>query len=323
MKIILVAFICIAIIITLCQTKNESKVIGKSSAHAETMEQLFSKPKVEIKTIGIYQYDGYSPLDAMGPYSVLTHLMGTDVFFVAKNKGIIKDGRGLKVEVDTSIKEVKHLDILLISGGLKETYQETKDAELLRWIRSIDSTSKYTTSVCTGAWILGAAGLLKDKVATTHWYGKKILANDYGANVQNTRYAHSGKYWTATGVSAGIDMSLGLLNEITGERYTKMAMLDLEYDPQPPFKEGGENNSDKDLVESMRAMYDGGMEAALHPEKMFKDIKFDNTKDLVCGMPVTAGVMDTAHYKGKIYGFCSTECEDEFLKNRERYISKK
>ena len=303
-----------------CDTKSKQETKQQPAVHAQQRAQLFPKPKVEIKTIGILLYDGYTALDAMGPYSVFNELLGTKVFFVGKQKGMIADSRGMKVEVDTSIKDVKHLDVLLIPGGFRETYQQTKDEELLSWIRSIDSTSKYTTSVCTGAWILGATGLLKDKEATTHWYGKKILADDFGAKVQNTRYTHSGKYWTSAGITAGMDMSLALLSEIAGEKYTKTAMLDLEYDPQPPFKGGSENNTDKDLVEGLRAMYDGGMDAALHPEKMFKNMKFDNTKDLVCGMPVSSGMTDTAHYNGKVFGFCSTECKNEFLKSPKGYL---
>ena len=208
----IIAAVSIIVIIAACKNKNQEAV----KAYPESMAEIFPKPKMEIKTIGIYLYDGYSALDALGPYSVFTRLKGSHVFFIAKHKGIVEDGAGLKVQVDTAIDEVKHLDILLIPGGLVQTYQETKDEALLTWIRSIDSTSKYTTSVCTGAWILGATGLLRDKDATTHWYGKKILADDFGAKVQNTRYTHSGKYWTGAGVSAGIDMSLALLNEIAG-----------------------------------------------------------------------------------------------------------
>lgn len=156
-----------------CQTKKQEKIENTVTIHPESIMELFPQPKIEIKTIGIYLYNGYSPLDAMGPYSVFTHIMGAKVFFIAKEKGIIEDGAGLKVIVDTTINEVKHLDILLIPGGLAQTYSETKDTALLHWVRSIDSTSKYTTSVCTGAWVLGAAGLLKNKNATTHWFGKK------------------------------------------------------------------------------------------------------------------------------------------------------
>ena len=322
-KNLLIAIICFALSASCKNNNGEKQTAAKDTGNAKTISDIYPKPKVEIKTVGILLYDGYSSLDAMGPYAVFSRLFGAHVFFIAKHKGIIEDGGGLKVEVDTSIDEVKHLDILLIPGGLAQTYEQTKDEELLNWVRSIDSSSKYTTSVCTGSWILGAAGLLKDKEATSHWYGKKILANEFGAKVQNERYTHSGKYWTSAGVSAGIDMSLALLNEIAGEKYTKAVMLDLEYDPQPPFKGGSENNSDKDMVECMRALYDGGMDIALHPEKAFKSMKFDNAKDLVCGMPLQAGVGDTAQYNGKVYGFCSKGCKDEFKKNPATYLATK
>ena len=117
-------------------------------------------------------------------------------------------------------------------------------------------------------------------------------------------------------------MSLALLNEIMGEKYTKTAMLDLEYDPKPLYNVGSENNTDKEIVEMMRTMYDGGMETALHPEIEFEKMKFENIKDFVCGMPVSAGVADTAHYNGKVYGFCAIGCKDEFKKNPSAYVSK-
>jgi YHS domain-containing protein len=196
----------------------------------------------------------------------------------------------------------------------------TKDTVLLNWIKAIDVHSKYTTSVCTGAWILAATGLLKDRDATTHWYGKKILADQFGVNVKDKRFVKSGKYWTSAGVSAGMDMSLALIDEIRGENYAKTAMLDLEYDPQPPFKGGSESNTDKALVDVMRKMYDAAMETVLHPEKAVKNVKFDNAKDFVCGMNVTAGVADTANYKGKVYGFCSTGCKVEFKRNLVLYL---
>ncbi|GEP52657.1 hypothetical protein FNO01nite_33290 [Flavobacterium noncentrifugens] len=187
----------------------------------EKADEQIPKQKVDIKTVGILLYDGYAPLDAMGPYAVFSELMGSKVFFVGRHRGLIEDAKGMKVQVDSSIADVKQLDILLIPGGFKQTFEATKDKELLDWIKSIDSISTYTTSVCTGAWILGATGLLKDKEATTHWSSKKLLADLYGANVKSLRYTHSGKYWTSAGVTAGLDMSLALINEIKGEKYTK------------------------------------------------------------------------------------------------------
>jgi putative intracellular protease/amidase/YHS domain-containing protein len=320
-KILLAVFVFTAIFS--CKNKPENKKVIEAKSHAEMMAVMFPKPKIDIKTVGILLYDGYTTLDAMGPYQVLSEMMGVQVFFVGRNKGLIANMNGVKIQCDTSIAEVKQLDILVIPGGLKETYLSTKDTALINWIRAIDVHSKYTTSVCTGAWILGATGLLKDKEATTHWYGKKILANEFGAKVQDKRFVKSGKYWTSAGVTAGMDMSLELVNEITGEKYTKAVMLDMEYDPQPPFAGGSEQKTDKGIVEGLRSMYDGGMDVVLHPEKAFKNMKFDNKKDFICGMPITAGVTDTVNYKGKVYGFCSTGCKDEFKKNPASYLATK
>ncbi|MFX8696356.1 hypothetical protein ABTM58_19965, partial [Acinetobacter baumannii] len=89
-------------------------------------------------------------------------------------------------------------------------------------------------------------GLLKDKEATTHWYGKKILADEFGAIIQDKRFVKTGKYWTSDGVTAGMDMSLALVNEIMGKKYTQAVMLDIEYNPKPPISGGSEQSTDKD-----------------------------------------------------------------------------
>ena len=117
-------------------------------------------------------------------------------------------------------------------------------------------------------------------------------------------------------------MSLALINEIRGENYTKTAMLDLEYDPQPPFKGGSEDNTDTALVNQMRKLYDAGMEMVLHPKKDFSTIKFSNTKDPVCGMKLKFGIADSLLYQGKIIAFCNKGCKDEFLKNPKGYSVK-
>ncbi len=251
------------------QKQSQNKVTAHeqhTKSHEEQMSAMFDKPKVNIKTVGIFVYDNFSPLDAMGPYQVLSEMMGVKVFFISrdksKNNGIVQNTAGMKMQVDVDISDVDSLDILVIPGGLTETYLLTQDSVLLAWIRKIDKTTKYTTSVCTGAWILGATGLLKGKNATTHWYGKEILAKDFGAKVnmsKTERWVRDGKYWTSAGVTAGMDMSLAIVKEIMGEKYTKTAMLDLEYDPKPPFQGGSEYNTDKALVEMMRSMYDGGI----------------------------------------------------------------
>jgi len=306
-----------------CKNKTKDPVTTTTKSQTEQMPVSFPEPKVKIKTVGILLYDNYAVLDAMGPYHVLSELMGARVFFVGRHKGLITTGNGLKVQCDSSIAEVKQLDILVIPGGLNETYMATKDTVLLNWIKAIDANSKYTASVCTGAWILAATGLLKDQQATTHWFGKQILKDQFGINSENTRYVKSGKYWTSAGVSAGIDMSLGMINEIMGEKYTQMVMLDLEYDPQPPVKGGSEQNTDKNTVESLRSMYNSAVAPLLHPQTASKKIKIDNDKDPVCGMSLAAGYADTLNYKGKVLGFCSAMCKNSFKRNPAAYLGTK
>ncbi|PWK77239.1 transcriptional regulator GlxA family with amidase domain [Mucilaginibacter oryzae] len=317
MKKILIAA-SVILIMAGCKGKTNHTGIDTTKSHEEQMATMFPEPKVQIKTVGILLYDNYAVLDAMGPYHVLSELMGAKVFFVGRHKGLITTGDGLKVQCDTSISEVKQLDILVIPGGLNETYAATKDTALLNWIKAIDVHSKYTTSVCTGAWILAATGLLKGHPATTHWYGKQLLKDRFGIEAEDERYVKSGKYWTSAGVSAGIDMSLGLINDIMGEKYTQTVMLDLEYDPQPPVKGGSEHNTDKSIVASTRAMYDSALEPLLHPERRSAKARIDNDKDPVCGMALT-GYADTVHYKGKIIGFCSARCKAGFQRNPTAY----
>jgi transcriptional regulator GlxA family with amidase domain len=130
---------------------------------------------------------------------------------------------------------------------------------VLNWIRKIDKKSIYTASVCTGGWILGATGLLNGKKASTNWYRADEFMKKYGATYSNERYTQDGKYWTAAGVTAGLDMSLAILNDNWGRKYTEGVMLDLEYNPQPPIV-GGTPEKTSWLVEwMMKAMYDAGV----------------------------------------------------------------
>ncbi|MFM1856949.1 MAG: hypothetical protein RLZ05_9 [Bacteroidota bacterium] len=227
-----------------------------SKRHNEMMAIIMTKPKVPIKTIGILVYDGYNTLDAMGPYHTLAEIMGTKTFFIAKKRGMVKNQRGLEMKVDTSFAEVKNLDILVIPGGAVETFMQTQDTTTLNWIKQIDKTTAYTTSVCTGAWILGAAGLLKGKIATTNWYRAEEMLNSYGAKFKQERWVRDGKYWTSAGVTAGIDMSLAIIDELMGKKYTEGVMLDLEYNPKPPYDAGTPEKSEKIVFEMMKEMYD-------------------------------------------------------------------
>jgi transcriptional regulator GlxA family with amidase domain len=236
--------------------KATSQSTADAKRHQEMMDIIMQQPKTQIKTIGIFVYEGFNNLDAMGPYQVLRQISGAKTFLIAKQKGLVKNNSGVKVQVDTTIAEVKNLDIILIPGGAMETLLMTKDTSVLNWIQQINKTSKYTTSVCTGAWILGATGLLHDKYATTNWYRAEEMLTNYGAKFVKKRYVQDGKYWTSAGVSAGIDMSLAIVNDLFGEKYTQGIMLDLEYDPQPPFNAGSVEKTQPIVADMMKTMYD-------------------------------------------------------------------
>jgi putative intracellular protease/amidase len=256
---VMIAFILLGA----CQQPPPAKALPNSNeSHDQMMKTMFAPAKLPIKSVGILLYDGFTTLDAMGPHQVMSELMGVKVFFVGRHAGPIRNMTGMQVLPDSTMEQVQHLDVLIVPGGLRETFASTRDTALLNWIKKIDQTSTMTASVCTGAWILGAAGVLQGKEATTHWYGKKILAEEYGARVLNKRWVVSGKYWTSAGVTAGMDMCLAMLQQIRGDDYTKAAMLDLEYDPAPPLRAGSEQNTDAFLVEGMRRMYDKGISEA-------------------------------------------------------------
>jgi transcriptional regulator GlxA family with amidase domain len=229
--------------------------------HQQMMDIIMTKPKYPVKTIGIFLYNGYQTFDAMGPYETLAQLGGTvKVFFIAKEKGLVRNQHGMKVKVDTAISEVNKLDILVIPGGAAETFMVTQDSAVLNWIKKINETTVYTTSVCTGAWILGATGLLQGRNATTNWYRAEEMLKKYGANFKSERWVHDGKFWTSAGVTAGIDMSLAIINELMGEKFTQAVMLNLEYDPHPPVIGGSAKNTPTIVTEMMQEMYDMGLQ---------------------------------------------------------------
>ena len=232
-------------------------------SHDELMALSYETPKDTILSIGILLYDGYFSLDALGPHAVLSSMYPAKTFFIAKEKGLVTSNNGIKMPVDTTIAQVKHLDILLVPGGLNETYLASKDDELLKWIKMIDKSSKYTASVCSGAWLLGEAGLLKGKKATTNWYKAEEKLTSYGAHFVNERYTNDGKYWTSAGVSAGIDMSLALADHIMGRNYAQFIMLNLEYDPQPPFEGGTFEKTDPLVAFMTEKMYDLSLETVV------------------------------------------------------------
>ena len=201
-----------------------------------------------------FLFDGITALDIVGPYEVLQRLPDANVKFTAAKAGEIRtDNRFLALVADHSMDDVTRADVLVIPGGFATRALET-DASVLEWIRAIDATTTWTTSVCTGSMLLAAAGLLKGKEATSHWASLERL-RDYGAIPTGRRVVEQGKIVTAAGVSSGIDMALTLTARIAGDDFSKAVQLGIEYDPQPPFDAGSVDKAPPEIVELLAAMY--------------------------------------------------------------------
>lgn len=203
--------------------------------------------KSEKMNITIFLYDDMTALDAIGPYEVLSRLPGARVTFVAREKGLVTTDTGfLRLSADCSIDQVSQTDILLIPGG-KGSREVLAQPVVIDWVREIHQTTRFTTSVCTGALVLGAAGLLHGLKATTYWSVLDMLEK-FGAQPCAERFVEQGKIITAAGVSAGIDMALWLVGKIGGTELAQAIQLGIEYDPQPPFDTGSPSKANDTLI---------------------------------------------------------------------------
>ena len=188
--------------------------------------------------IAFLLYEGFTMLDLIGPYEVLCRLPDADVRFVAKKPGEIRpDTKAVGLVADHGLSDVPFPQILVVPGGSAGTIRASQDDEIISWVRGAHAHSEWTTSVCTGSLILGAAGLLEGLEATTHWAAKALL-EEHGARYTDQRVVRHTRIMTAAGVSSGIDMALALAAEIGGAELAQVLQLCIEYDPQPPFDTG-------------------------------------------------------------------------------------
>ncbi|AWI32061.1 DJ-1/PfpI family protein [Streptomyces tirandamycinicus] len=201
--------------------------------------------------IAFVLYDGFTSLDAIGPYEMLSRLPGAETVFVAEEAGPVQNDQGtLVVAAERALHEVTAPDIVLVPGG-PGSRRAMLDETVLAWLRTADATSTWTTSVCTGSHLLAAAGLLEGRRATSHWLALDDLV-PFGAEPTGERVVFDGKYVTAAGVSSGIDMALHLLGRIAGDEVARTVQLLTEYDPQPPYDAGSPQKAPQRLVAQWR-----------------------------------------------------------------------
>jgi transcriptional regulator GlxA family with amidase domain len=202
--------------------------------------------------IAIPLFDDITVLDAVGPYEILSRVPGYEVIFVGAEKRAYSSDNGmLRINADATLDEVPSPDIVLVPGGYG--VWPAMAGPIVPWIRRAHESSTWTTSVCTGALLLGAAGVLDGLTATTHWYWLERL-RDYGADPTGQRVVEQGKVVTAAGVSSGIDMALALVARMTNDEVAQAIQLSVEYDPQPPFDAGSPEKAPPELVAQLREL---------------------------------------------------------------------
>jgi len=203
--------------------------------------------------IAIPMYDRFTALDAIGPYEVLSRLPDARVTWLAHEPALVRTDNGmLALEATARLEDLPQPDVIVVPGGFG-TRDLLGDRRMLDWIRTAHETSAWTTSVCTGSLLLGAAGILDGLRATSHWTELETL-REFGATPVEERVVPQGKVVTAAGVSSGIDMALWLGAQIAGEEWAKAVQLAIEYDPQPPFDSGSTSKADPELVARMREL---------------------------------------------------------------------
>ena len=208
--------------------------------------------------IALLLYDRLTALDIMGPYEVLCRIPGVDLRFVAKQPGPIRvDTGALALVADYALSDVPNPDVFVVPGGAEGTLAAMQDPEITGWVKGAHESSQWTGSVCTGSLILGAAGVLAGKKATTHWAADQML-DQLGATFTPQRVVIDGKVITAAGVSSGIDMALRLVAELTDDDQARVIQLAIEYDPQPPFQAGSPEKAGERILGLARELLTTG-----------------------------------------------------------------
>jgi cyclohexyl-isocyanide hydratase len=191
-------------------------------------------------------FDGITQLDFTGPAQFLARIPGAIVHTAAKRPEPIETDSGFAILPNRVFADCPQADLLCVPGGFG-TRDVIVDTETLQFLRDQAAGARYITSVCTGSLVLGAAGLLKGKRATSHWAYTALLEK-FGATFEKARVVKDGNIITAGGVTSGIDFALTVIAEIAGQEFAQSIQLGLEYDPQPPFRSGHPDLADPKLV---------------------------------------------------------------------------
>lgn len=205
---------------------------------------------IDIAFLG---YPGLTLLDLVGPFEALHALPGARLHVVASDRQPFASDTGMQVIPTATYDDVLRADVVCVPGGAGQI-DLMEDQSALGWLRAVGQEARYVTSVCTGAFLLGAAGLLRGYRATTHWASLPLLAS-YGATPVEERVVLDRNRFTGAGVTAGIDLALHLAALLSSQTVAEAIQLGLEYDPAPPFNAGNPRTASPAVVEQVRRRF--------------------------------------------------------------------
>ena len=219
--------------------------------------------------IGFLIFPGQDQIDFTGPFEVLSRLPEVSTHVISKTTDPVRDIKGLILTPEMTIADSPLLDVLVVSGGLGQQ-NLMDDHEVLSLIRNQFDSGRYLFSVCTGALLCGAAGILKGRKATTHWAAWDLLKY-YGADALKSRFVVDGNYISSAGITAGIDGALALAAILSGEEVAKEIQLDMEYDPAPPFDSGTPDKASRVTVDEFYRQYGINKESRLSDAEQYAE----------------------------------------------------
>lgn len=236
----------------------QSRKLAQQQGNA-AHEELMRVPGLHMhgtEQVALLLYPQFTALDLVGPYHFLAGMMGAQVHLVAKTRKAVVSDMGLAILPTATFDDAPmKFDLLLIPGGNEGTIAAARDAETLNFVKSRAAQARYFGSVCTGTLVLGAAGLLRGRKATSHWAVRDTLA-DFGATPVDQRVVFDGRLVTGAGVSAGLDLGLALLGVLRGQAFAEASQLVSEYAPAPAYHAGTPADAPPAIEKPVRGMFE-------------------------------------------------------------------
>lgn len=232
---------------------------ASSAAGASAHDRFSAIPDLVLhgdEQIGMLIYPGFTALDLVGPHYMFASMLGATVHLVTTQSSLAPVASDLKLAIEPTVTIddcPSDLDVIFTPGGTMGTLAAMSDARVIGFLKDRAARAQHVTSVCTGALLLGKAGLLQGKRATTHWAVHEVL-REFGATPMAERVVVDGNVTTGAGVSAGLDFGLTLLGRIRGANYARAIQLQCEYAPAPPFAAGTYDSAPPDVAALMRDM---------------------------------------------------------------------